>query len=223
MKVLARSSDAAVITRRLVLPSVNRLPPELAETRRFRRVQVGLGGTVLAALGVVALLVVAAAGSVSDANDKLDAVGAQQRLLQGQTAQYRDVTATYKRAADAQAMLTVAMGDEVRYSRFLSNLSLAIPENVWIKNITFAQGGASPTSRGPVPAGIGTLTVSGVAYKHEDVAGWLESLSRGPGYDGPLLQSSTEVLLGTKQVVNWAATATLSPAALSGRYAKTGG
>jgi len=221
MKVL--SSDAGAMTRRLALPSVNLLPPEIAQTRRFRRVQIGLGGAVLGALGVVALLVVAAAGSVSDANDKLDAVGAQQRLLQGQTAQYRDVTATYKRAADAQALLVVAMGDEVRYSRFLSNLSLAIPDNVWVKNITFAQAGTSPTSRGPAPTGIGTLTVSGVAYKHEDVAGWLESLSRGPGYDGPLLQSSTEVLLGTKQVVNWAATATLSPAALSGRYSKTGG
>lgn len=221
MKVL--SSDAGAMTRRLALPSVNLLPPEIAQMRRFRRVQIGLGGAVLGALGVVALLVVAAAGSVSDANDKLDAVGAQQRLLQGQTAQYRDVTATYKRAADAQALLVVAMGDEVRYSRFLSNLSLAIPDNVWVKNITFAQAGTSSTSRGPASTGIGTLTVSGVAFKHEDVAGWLESLSRGPGYDGPLLQSSTEVLLGTKQVVNWAATATLSPAALSGRYSKTGG
>ena len=39
-------------------------------------------------------------------------------------------------AAAAQALLVTAMGDEVRYSRFLNDLSLSVPGNVWIRTIT---------------------------------------------------------------------------------------
>ena len=61
-----------------------------------------------------------------------------------------------------------------------------------------------------------------MAFAHTDVANWLESLAREKGYAGPLLQSSTEALLGTRKVVNWSVTVTLTPEALSGRYTKTG-
>ena len=55
----------AVGTGLVALPKVNLLPPEIAETARFRKVQMGLGGGVLAAIGVVAMLYVGATGSLS--------------------------------------------------------------------------------------------------------------------------------------------------------------
>lgn len=230
MMSLMKTSDVVVGAGSLLLPRVNLLPPEIAEGRRFRRVQMGLGGGVVAAVGVVALLYVSACGSVSTANEQVDAAGAQQRTLQSQTAQYRDVAATYQRTADAQAMLVDAMGQEVRYSRFLNDLTQSIPNGVWLKNVTFTQAAvtaAAPAGSASAPtattvAGLGTVTLSGVAYQHTDVATWLESLAAQKGYTGPLLQTSTEVLLGTKKVVNWSTTVTLSPEALSGRYPKTG-
>src|SRR3954467_8020126 len=93
------------------LPRVNLLPPEIAETRRFRRIQVGLGGAVLGAVGIVALLYVGASSSVSNAQDDLDSANATHTALTAETAKYRDVTAVYARAAAAQAMLTQAMGE----------------------------------------------------------------------------------------------------------------
>jgi Tfp pilus assembly protein PilN len=202
------------------LPRVNLLPPEIAETRRFKRIQVGLGATVAGAVGIVALLYISASSGVSGAQDKLDAETAKASSLQAQSAKYAGVTAVYARADAAQAMLTSAMGEEVRYSQLLNDLSLSVPSNVWIKNLVFSQ--TPPTATGGAPAaGIGTLSVTGVGFNHDDVAVWLESLAdqnNGKTYVDPYFSNSTEALLGTRKTVNFTSTATLTPNAYSHRY-----
>lgn len=220
---LADRDDEVVGSGHAPLPRVDLLPPEIAELRRFRRVQTGLGGGVLAAVLVVALLYLGAMGAVGTSQEQVDQASAQQQGLQAQTTQYRDVTATYARAADAQALLVAAMGEEVRYSRLLNDLSLSLPEGVWLKSAAFTQAvpDAATTAAGTAP-GIGTLTVTGVAFQYDDVALWLESLASQAGYVDPLLQTSTAVLLGPKVVVDWSTTVTLSPDALSGRYVTAG-
>jgi Tfp pilus assembly protein PilN len=211
------------------LPRVNLLPPEIAETARFRRIQIGLGGAVLAAVGIVALLYVGASSSVSSAQGELDAANAKNTSLQAETTKYRDVTAVYARAAAAEAMLTQAMGQEVRYSQLMTDLSLTVPESVWLKSLTFTQSAAAPTAAasttavaGAVP-GIGSVTFTGIGFSHDDVAVWLESLAGQKGYANPYFSSSTEALLGTRKTVNFTSTATLTPAAYSGRYTKPAG
>jgi Tfp pilus assembly protein PilN len=201
------------------LPRVNLLPPEIGEKAKLRRVQMGLGGAVLAAVGIVALLYVGASHSVSSAQAQVDTANARTATLNAETAKYHDVTAVYGRAAAAQAMLTQAMGEEVRYSQFLKDLSLTIPENVWINSLTFTQAPAAAAVGSTTP-GIGTLTVSGVGFKHDDVAVWLESLAAQKNYVNPYFTSSTEAMLGTRKTVNFTSTASLTPAAYSGRYTK---
>jgi Tfp pilus assembly protein PilN len=219
---LRKATDEVVGTGPVRLPRVNLLPPEIEEIRRFRRVQVGLAGGVVAAVAVVGLLYVGATGGVTDAEAEVTAATTEQSGLQAEAAKYRDVTATYNRAAAAQAMLVAAMGEEVRYSRFLNDLALTMPDDVWITSLAYSQGASSSATPG-TPAGIGTVTVSGVAFQHEDVATWLESVAGQEGYAVPQLQASTEQLLGTKQVVNWSMSSELTPDSLSGRYVKAGG
>lgn len=222
MSVLTTQNEQLVGTGLTSLPRVNLLPPEIEELRRFRRIQIGLGGGVLAAAGVVALLFVAASGSVESANTEVTAAQAEQSRLQAETAKFADVTAVYAQAAAAQAMLTEAMGEEVRYSRFLSDLSLTVPENVWVKSLTFSQAPATPAV-GSTEPGVGTVTVSGVGFSHDDVAVWIESLAGQEGYTNPYFSASTEALIGPRSVVNFESTATLTPAALSGAYTTPAG
>jgi Tfp pilus assembly protein PilN len=208
------------------LPRVNLLPPEIAESRRFRRIQLGLGGAVLGAVGIVALLYVSASSSVSSAQSTLDTASAQHTSLQAETAKYSQVTAVYGRAAAAQAMLTQAMGEEVRFSQFMNDLSLTVPESVWLKNVTFTQTAAAAVPAAATSlttAGIGTVTFTGVGFSHDDVAVWLESLAGQKGYADPYFTNSTEALLGKRKTVNFTSTATLTPAAYSGRYTKPAG
>lgn len=203
------------------LPRVNLMPPEIAERVRFRRIQVGLGGAVLGTLGVVALLFVLASASLAEANDRLETETARNTALQAETARYADVTAAYRRAAAAQAQLTEAMGQEIRWSTMLNDLSLTVPDSVWIKSLVFTQVPAvAPV--GALP-GIGTLTVNGVGFSHDDVAVWLEALAGQKTYANPAFSSSTESLLGTRKIVNFGSTASLTPASLSGRFTAPAG
>lgn len=219
---LQQQTAQPVGTGLVALPKVNLLPPEIAEAARFRKVQAGLAGGVLAAVGVVAMLYVGASGSLSEANSELETSQATGTQLQAETAKYRDVTAVYAQAAAAEAMLTSAMGEEVRYSQFLNDLSLTVPENVWIKDVVFAQAPVTP-GVGATEPGIGTVTFSGVGFKHDDVAVWLESLAKQKGYANPYFSNSTEALVGTRTTVNFSSTVTLTSDALSKRYTAPAG
>jgi Tfp pilus assembly protein PilN len=219
---LQQQTQQPVGTGVVVLPSVNLLPPEIAEGARFRKVQMGLGGGVVAAMGVVALLYIGASSSLSEANTELETQQATGTQLQVESAKYKDVTAVYAAAAAAEAMLTEAMGEEVRYSQFLNDLSLTVPENVWVKDVAFAQT-AVPPALGSSEPGVGTVTFTGVGFKHEDVAVWLESLARQKGYADPYFSSSTEALIGTRKSVDFVSTVTLTPDALSKRYTAPAG
>lgn len=204
------------------VPRVNLLPPEIEQRRRFRRIQYGLGTAVVGTVGLVAFGYLLAAGSVSSADQELQASTAEGSRLQAETARFADVTAVYAQAAAAQAMLTEAMGQEVRYSELLSDLSLSVPENVWIKDLQFSQA-AVPPAVGSTQPGIGTVTVSGVGFSHEDVAVWLESLAGQKTYTNPYFSSSAESLIGPRTVVDFSSTATLTPDALSGEYTAPAG
>ncbi len=206
------------------LPRVNLLPPEIAERARFRRIQYGLGLGVVGALGVVTLLYVGASSGVNDAQTDLTAATDTGSTLTAEAGRYSEVTAVYAKAAAAQGMLTAAMGQEVRYSQLLNDLSLSVPENVWFTDIGFTQtDGATPAAAPAAGAvatdpGIGQVTFSGTAFTHDDVAVWLESLATQKGLADPYFSSSTEKLIGTRKAVEFTSTATLTPAALSGRF-----
>ncbi len=217
-----QQTAAPVGTGHAVLPRVNLLPPEIGEAVRFRRIQMGLGGALLTTLGVVALLYVGAVSSVGEAETELAASTATGTQLQAENDKYADVTAVYAAAAAAEAMLTQAMGEEVRFSQYLNDLSLTVPENVWVKNVTFAQAPV-PAALGSTEPGIGTVTFTGVGFSHDDVAVWLESLAKQKGYKDPYFSTSTEALIGTRKTVDFTSTVTLTPEALSGAYTAPAG
>lgn len=231
---LLSSENMLVASGAVRLPRVNLLPPEIAAQRAFRRVQMGLGVAVLGAVAVAGMMYVSAAHGVSSAQSELDAANAQQASLQRDIGRYAGVQATYSAAAAAKAQLAVAMGDEVRYSQFLNDLSLSIPGNVWVSNVSLSKSagpaaatvpGGAAAARGAVPAGptpVAALTFSGVAFSHDDVATWLESLTGIKGLQDPYFGKSTEFLIGPRPAVNFDSTVTVTSEMLSGRYTKAG-
>jgi len=223
------SQEDRLVTTTVRLPRVNLLPPEIAERATFQRIQAGLGVAVLAAVGVVGLLYLSASHSVASAQGDLDTATSQASSLQQQSAKYADVTATYARAAAAQATLRTAMGGESRYSQLLNDLSLTVPSNVWLSSLAYASTPPVVTTATPVagaPAAstsVGTFTATATAFSHDDVAVWLESVAGLKAYANPYFSTSAEGLLGTRKVVTFSSTAVLTPAALSGRYTDPAG
>jgi Tfp pilus assembly protein PilN len=219
------------------LPRVNLMPPEIAEAAKFRRFQLAMGGAVLAAVAVVGALYFQAQGSKGNAQSGLDAARNQQTALQAKLNSLQSVQQVYAEAAAKEAMLKQAMGQEVRWSSYLTDLALHMPDNVWLTTVQASETAvpvtgttaAAPAAATPAtgtttlaPAGIGTVTFSGVAFSHNDVAAWLDALAKEKGFTNPYFSNSTETTLGPRTVVNFASSVSLTDAAKSGRYTATG-
>ncbi|MCU1587486.1 MAG: Fimbrial assembly family protein [Frankiales bacterium] len=202
-----------------VLPRVNLLPPEIAERQAARRIQVILGAALVAVVVLIGLVYVAATHGVTAAQDDLTAAQNDHTRLQAQATQYSNVNAIYAAADAAQAQLVTAMGDEVRFSQLLTSLSLSIPSSVWVSSISMSQTPLTTSTVG-TPT-IGSFTVSGTGFSHNDVGLWLESIAGVKSYSDPYFSSSTEGLLGTRKIVTFTSNANLTPQAMSHRYSQT--
>jgi Tfp pilus assembly protein PilN len=218
-------------TRIGTLPRVNLLPPEIEQERRFRRVQLGLGGAVLASLGVVAVLFLAANSQVADAKSDLADSQAQTTQLEAKTAEYSQVPLVYSQVEAARAQLELAMGKEIRWSFYLNDLSLKTPARVWLDTLSVSSTEANAALTAPGVAGapnylvpgVGAVSFEGHAMKHNDVAAWLDSLAKQKGYDQPYFTESTEELIGATEVVKFKSQVTVTEDALSKRYVQKAG
>jgi type IV pilus assembly protein PilN len=216
-------------TRIGTVASVNLLPPEIEQERRFRRVQLGLGAGVVGSLAVVAALFILASNQVGAAQDDLDVSKARTTKLEARAAEYSQVPLVYSQVEAARAQLELAMGKEIRWSFYLNDLSLKTPSKVWLTTMTAAanEAAAGAVATGQttsyIEAGLGTVNFEGMALKHNDVAAWLDSLAKQKGYDQPYFTESTEELVGDTVVVKFKSQVTVTEDALSKRYVQKAG
>ena len=211
------------------LPSVNLMPPEIAEAARFRRFQFAMAAVVGVAVVLVGVLYEHEHSGVKSAQQQLDAARTQHTVLQQKLTSLASVQDVYTRVAAKEAMLAQALGGEVKWSNYLADLSLRIPDNVWLTGITATEAGAStaPPVQSATPtltaAGIGTVTFTGVAFSHDDVANWLDMLAKEHGWADPYFTNSTEQDLGSKKAYQFTSSVQLTPAAVCKSCAKPAG
>ncbi len=217
-------------TRIAALPRVNLLPPEIEEARRFRKVQGGLAAGVLGAVGVVGALLLLSIMQANAAQDDLDAATARNQTLQAKANTFAEVPLVYAQVEAAESQLGLAMGQEVRWSYFLNDLSLRTPNKVWLTTMTVAQTTAPATAvAAPTVAptvmtpGIGTVTFDGKGYAHNDVAAWLDALAKQKGLTQPYFTNSTLEKIGSRSAVSFTSQATITEEALSGRFTQKAG
>lgn len=220
---------STLTTTRLDTPvRVNLLPPEIEAAAKLRRLKIGLG----VGLGVVAVAVGAlywqATGQVSAANEQLAAAQAENATLQRQAAQYADVPAVYAQVAAAQAQLAVVQANEVHWSTYLADLSLKMPPRVWLTSMQVAEnfpvaGNANASGDPLAPAGtIGTVTFSGYAMNHQDVAVWLDALKSVSDGTYPYFTNATESKIGDTKVVQVTSSLLIKQSAIIGTSPKAG-
>jgi Tfp pilus assembly protein PilN len=208
------------------MPRVNLMPPEIGEAERFRRLQLAMGGAVIVSAVLVGALYQHAKSGISDAQTQVDTAQAQHTALQTKLNTLSTVSQTFADVQAKQAVLQEAMGQEIRWSYMLNDLSFRIPSNVWLTTIQATEnttlGAAASTD--PAAAGaLGEVAFSGVAFKHDDVATWLDSLAKEKGYSDPTFSNSTENLIGVRPVVDFGTSVVLTPDALSNRYVNKAG
>jgi Tfp pilus assembly protein PilN len=177
-----------------VVPRVNLLPPEIAAKRGERRSYALMGVAVAGAGVTVAALYLGQASKVSAARHERADVAAQAAKLDVKRKSLQNVQDTFLAVDADEALLTQAYSHRVLWSVYLHNLSIAMPENVWITNFTAtADGAEAPATLALPQATYGTMTFAGKAFSYKDVAAWLDSFAKIKGNTFPYVSNAAEV------------------------------
>jgi Tfp pilus assembly protein PilN len=204
---------------------VNLLPPEIGERKAQQRGYVAMGATVAAALGAIAFLYLGQASRVGAAEDEMSAAQQQNSELVVQRTRLAYVDEVYAQVDANEAMLTKAVAKRIFWSRNLADVSLVMPETVWLKSMDIAQVmDAEPVdAAGEVlpKYNMGTVTFTGRAFKHDDVAAWLDRSAKIVGYGNVWYTSSEQIVPtaaqtadGDRSYVEFTMTADISPNAI---------
>jgi Tfp pilus assembly protein PilN len=111
--------------------------------------------------------------------------------------------------------LSSALSRRVAWDRVLREISLVIPNDVWLTSLA-AKSPSSPASAAPAPpaapgAAPTGFTVNGYTYSHDSVARLLSRLSVLPDLRNVQLQRSTLAKLGSQQIVQFTILADVRP------------
>jgi Tfp pilus assembly protein PilN len=198
------------------MSQVNLLPPDLRERQRLRRQTFGV-----AAVGVVALLLVAVffflqVMRLRDAESDLDAQRAENAQLEADIARLLRFQEILDQLAARRDLLGGILENEVSWSGVLRDISLVIPSQVWIQDmtgsVTVPTGGTPPeATEGTQPTGlIGNITMNGVSLDTPGVALWLTRLEDVQGWANAWLSSATKSELAGSEVVNFSTSVDLT-------------
>ncbi len=215
------------------MPRVNLMPPEIAEAERFRRLQLAMGGAVVIAAVAVGGLYMHARSGISSAQNQVSSAQTQNTALTAKLNGLASVKQTFAAVQSKQQLLQQAMGQEINWSYMLNDLSLRLPSDVWLTAIqasevvpgigTAAGAGSATALPGAAASDIGTVAFSGVGLRHDNVAAWLDAMSKEHGFTQPTFTGSTEVAIGTHTVVDFGSSVILDSKALSGKYTQKAG
>lgn len=200
---------------------INLLPPEIAERRRVQRRGAALFLIGALVVGLLAVVWVLRQAQLNGERDRLDRAEAQVRTLEARRRDLQEFADLEARVAQKELSLAVVMTDDVHWSRLLTELSMVIPEEAWLTNLSgdVAVAGEEEAAAGlPAPARLGSLTFTAVTFEFPDVAKWIIRLQGMKSLQNVWVTSAERAEIGTRDVVNFNSTTDLSADAASGRY-----
>lgn len=182
------------------MKAVNLLPREAVVRSFHAKRGVVFGGGAGGALATVILvtMMLGAGGAVSSKQQELDGLRAQIAAIP--VAPPVDTSTDDALAAQKGARvgaLSGALAGRVAWDRVLRQVSLVLPEDVWLTNLAAALDPAQPA-----PTGSG-FTLTGATYSQNGVARFLSRLAVIPDLANVRLQSSQSQLLNERELVQF--------------------
>lgn len=183
----------------------NLLPSDLAR-EGGRRLHGGAFAAVGAGAAVSALLAggyVIQHGKVSKREQELVALQTQLAAIPAPKSSPIQVRPELVAEKDARkAALDQALAQRVSWDTVLRELSLVLPEDVWLNSLSAKTGGAAPVDPA-APAAATGLVMNGYTYSQQGVARLLTRLALVPHLSDVQLQSSTKATVGSRDIVGF--------------------
>ena len=157
---------------------------------------------------LLSVMFLSASGKAKDKQAELSQLQDELRLIP--TPDASRVKTQQALAADKQARVTAlsgALSRRVAWDRVFRELSLVLPDDVWLA--TISAKAPVPSSSAAVPAPVGTtvaatqFTIDGYTYSHAAVARLLSRLSVVPDLVNVQLQQSALSKIGNAQAVHF--------------------
>jgi Tfp pilus assembly protein PilN len=192
--------------------AVNLLPRDDAKRQRSQPGAVLLTA-VLGSVLVTALLAglfLTSSSAVSDRQSQLDAARAELAAIPPAPAAPADLSGLETEKGARVTLLGKALASRVAWDRVLREVSLVLPEDVWLESL--AANAADPNfvpTPGKTEAPSGAFTITGFSYSHDGVARLLSRLSVIPSLDRPTLGSSIVDRTKARGVVKFTITASI--------------
>lgn len=192
---------------------INLLPPEVARQRTQRRRVALMALAGIAYLVVLALGVLLWNGRIDAARRDLDEQVATNQTLERQVAalgESGDLRDEFETRAD---LVRTALATDIDWGIILNDLARLLPPRLWVE--TFTGQVAAETA----PGVVGQVAFSGVGFDFPDVSAWLRALDSDEfsGITGTWVNTVTEGVVGTAEVVTFSSTAVLTSAATTNR------
>jgi Tfp pilus assembly protein PilN len=166
--------------------AVNLLPRDDARSKSRQTNPVVLGGVIagVAATAIIAAAFLTVSAGVADKQERLDAAHAE--LDATPVPPPADTSAaTLQQEKDQRVVaLSTALAKRVAWDRILRELSLVLPEDVWLSTLS----AKAPSEAADAPAG---FTITGKTYSHDGVARLLARLAVVPHLSAVQLQHSS--------------------------------
>jgi Tfp pilus assembly protein PilN len=194
--------------------AVNLLPKD---ERRARRQPGAVALT--AVLGTVLLtallsgLFLVSSSSVTDRQAELDGLRAELAAIPPPAPAPVEQSNLVAEKDARLSLLSQALGSRIAWDRVLREISLVIPDDVWLE--TMSTNGPDPGAAAPVPgqsAPAGGFNITGYTYSHDGVARLLARLSVIPHLENVKLGSSVLDTDGPRPTVKFTISATLREA-----------
>ena len=196
--------------------AVNLLPRDEAK-RSFeakRGVVFGAGGGAALVTAVLVSMVMSAGGAVDEKQAELDALRAQVAAIPAASPNEtsNDDALAAEKGARVGA-LSSALTSRVAWDRVLRQVSLILPEDVWLTNLAASVPKASAGGAATAASG---FTLTGSTYSQNGVARFLSRLSVIPDLENVRLQSSQSAVVAKRELVQFTILADLRKPAAGG-------
>jgi Tfp pilus assembly protein PilN len=184
--------------------AVNLLPRD--EVKRSFEAKRGVifGGAFGAALATAALvsMTISAGGAVGEKQAELETLRTEIAAIPAPVV--KDTSINDALAAEKSARvgaMSAALTSRVAWDRVLRQVSLVLPEDVWLTSLSATA--PSPATTAGAATGISGFTLIGSTYSQNGVARFLSRLSVVPDLENVRLQSSESVLVNERQLVQF--------------------
>jgi Tfp pilus assembly protein PilN len=135
------------------MTQVNLLPGDVRERQRTRQATVLVGLAGLAVVVLLAFVFVIQLSRLSNAQHRLDAQKSENAVLQGKVDQLQQFAVLKQELAQKQALVSAARSGAVAWSGILRDISMVIPNQMWLTTMTASVDQAPGSTALVVPVG----------------------------------------------------------------------